>query len=158
MFQSLAVSVARSLLELAEIDILLVLDDPRILFQFFKKAILIPEAQGPEFALCQLLVERGGGEFVTPKIYTLLINILGDFATLGSVGAEWEQRNDVLQKRMKPSSKTPDRPYNLNICGLTSRHGDQIARAKQAVELVFSLHRKAEEMVAQTDNPANGIL
>jgi len=113
LFQNLAVPLAKSLLELAELDLSLVLDDPRILFQVFKKAILIPEAQGSEFALCQLLVEREGGESVTPKLYPFLINILGDFATLGSVGAEWEQRNDVLQKRMKPSSKTPDRPYNL---------------------------------------------
>jgi hypothetical protein len=115
LFQSLAVPLARSLLALAEIDLSLVLDDPRILFQVFKKAILIPEAQGPEFALCQLLVEKGGG-FLTPKVYPFLINLLGDFATLGSVGAEWEQRNDVLQKRMKPSSKTPDRPYIVLVC------------------------------------------
>lgn len=113
LFQNLAIPLVKSLLELAEIDLSLVLDDPRILFQVFKKAILIPEAQGSEFALCQLLVERAAGEYVTPKVYPFLINILGDFATLGSVGAEWEQRNDVLQKRMKPSSKTPDRPYNL---------------------------------------------
>lgn len=113
LFQSLAVPLARSSLELAEIDLALVLDDPRLLFQAFKKAILIPEAQGPEFAICQILVERDGVEFVTPKAYIYLLNLLGDFATLGSVGAEWEQRNDVLQKRMKPSSKTPDRPYKL---------------------------------------------
>ena len=54
-------------------------------------------------------METNDGEYVTPKVFPLIVNILGDFATLGSVGAEWEQRNDVLQKRVKPS-KTPDRP------------------------------------------------
>jgi hypothetical protein len=74
-----------------------------------KKTILIPEAQAPEFALCKLLVETSDAVNVSPKVFPLVINILGDFATLGSVGAEWEQRNDVLQKRLKPS-KSSDRP------------------------------------------------
>jgi hypothetical protein len=82
-------------------------------FQLLKRAILIPEAQAPEFELCKLLVAINDAGFVSPKIYPFVINILGDFATLGSVGAEWEQRNDVLQKRLKPSSKAPDRPFDL---------------------------------------------
>ena len=86
------------------------------MFQLFKKAILIPEAQPPEFALCKLLVENNNAGNISSKVYPLLVNILGDFATLGSVGAEWEQRNDVLQKRLKPSSQIPDRPYNLELC------------------------------------------
>ena len=95
---------------------------------------------------------------MTPKVYPFLINILGDFATLGSVGAEWEQRNDVLQKRMKPSSKTPDRPYLIVVRGLIFRHGDQIARAKSAVELIYALHNKTKNMIAQSDDPGNGNL
>ena len=113
-FQNLAVPLARSLVALGEVDLALILDDPRIVFQFLKKTILIPEAQAPEFELCKLLVETNDAGFVSPKVYSLVINILGDFATLGSVGAEWEQRNDVLQKRLKPSSKTPDRPFDLD--------------------------------------------
>ena len=114
LFQNLAVPLARSLLALGEVDLALILEDPRIVFQLLKKAILIPEAQAPEFELCKLLVETNEAGFVSPKVYPLIINILGDFATLGSVGAEWEQRNDVLQKRLKPSSQTPDRPFDLH--------------------------------------------
>lgn len=110
----MAVPLTQSLLALGEVDLALILDDPRILFHLLKKAILIPEAQAPEFELCKLLVETNEAGFITPKVYPFLINILGDFATLGSVGAEWEQRNDVLQKRLKPSSKAPDRPSDLS--------------------------------------------
>jgi hypothetical protein len=110
LFPTLAAPLARSLLALGQVDLSLVLEDPRTLFQVLKKAILVPEAQASEFALCKLLVETDKGKYVVPKMYPLLINLLGDFATLGSVGAEWEQRNDVLQKRVKPA-KTPDRPY-----------------------------------------------
>lgn len=113
LFQNLAVPLAQSLHELGKVDLSLVFEEPRILFQVFKRAILIPEAQASEFALCQLLVEINDPTHITSKIYPLVINILGDFATLGSVGAEWEQRNDVLQKRVKPS-KTPDKPFGLN--------------------------------------------
>jgi hypothetical protein len=91
------------------VDVTLLLEDPRTLFQFLKKAILVPEAQASEFALCEVLIDTDHARYITSKVYPLLINILGDFATLGSVGAEWEQRNDVLQKRVKPA-KTPDRP------------------------------------------------
>ena len=106
--------MAQSIFTLAEVDLLLVIEDPRIVFQLFKKAILIPEAQAPEFAVCELLVETGCANNVSSKVYPLIINLLGDFATLGSVGAEWEQRNDVLEKRMKPS-KSSDRPFDLNL-------------------------------------------
>lgn len=114
LFQSLAVPLARSLLALGEVDLPLVLEDPRIVFQLLKKAILIPEAQAPEFALCKLLVETSDARNVSPKVYPLVINILGDFATLGSVGAEWEQRNDVLRRRLGPSELS-DRPFDLDL-------------------------------------------
>ena len=91
-------------------DLPLILGDPRSLFQVLKKAILLPEAQAPEFSLCEFLVDTKDGGYLSPKVYTMVINLLGDFATLGSVGAEWEQRNDVLQKRMK-GSQTPEKPY-----------------------------------------------
>jgi len=107
LFQSLAVPLAQSILALAEIDLSLVLEDPRVLFQVYKKAILIPEAQASEFLLCEKLVKSGS---INPRVYTLVINLLGDFATIGSVGAEWEQRNDILQRRMT-ASRTPDRPF-----------------------------------------------
>jgi hypothetical protein len=87
------------------------LDEPKVVFQVFKKAILIPEAQAPEFDVCKLLVEKDGGKYITPRVFPIVINLLTDFATLGSVGAEWEQRNDVLQKRLKPSTQAPDKPY-----------------------------------------------
>lgn len=119
MFQSLSVPLARSLLALAEINLFLVLEEPQILFQFLKKAILIPDTQEPEFLLCEQLVETSNADYVSSKVYLLLINILGDFATLGSVGAEWEQRNDVLQKRVKPS-KPPETPYNAVNTTLTA--------------------------------------
>jgi len=109
LFTTLSGPLARSLLAVAEVDVDLVLEEPRILFQLFKKAILNPEAQASEFAICQALVEKDNGALITPKVYPLLINLLGDFATLGSVGAEWEQRNDVLQGRVRPS-KTSERP------------------------------------------------
>jgi golgi-specific brefeldin A-resistance guanine nucleotide exchange factor 1 len=109
LFQSLAVPLAHSLLALGQADARLILDDPRVLFQVLKKAILLPEAQASEFSLCELLVDTKDGAYITPKVYPMVINLLGDFATLGSVGAEWEQRNDVLQKRVKPS-RTPDKP------------------------------------------------
>lgn len=109
LFQTLAIPLAHSLLALGQVDPKLVLEDPRILFQALKKAILLPEAQGSEFSLCELLIDSKDGGYLTPKIFSMVINLLGDFATLGSVGAEWEQRNDVLQKRLKPS-KTPDKP------------------------------------------------
>jgi hypothetical protein len=114
LFPTLAAPLVRSLLALGNVDLSIVLEDPRTLFQVLKKAILVPEAQASEFSLCELLVETDDGKYVVPKIYPLLINLLGDFATLGSVGAEWEQRNDVLQKRVKPA-KTPDRPYDLRF-------------------------------------------
>jgi len=107
LFQSLAVPLAQSILALAEIDLSLVLEDPRVLFQVYKKAILIPEAQASEFLLCEKLVKSGS---INSRVYTLVINLLGDFATIGSVGAEWEQRNDILQRRMT-ASRTPDRPF-----------------------------------------------
>ena len=107
LFQTLAVPLAQSILSLAEIDLSLVLEDPRLLFQVYKKAILIREAQAPEFALCEKLVKSGS---INPRVYTLVINLLGDFATIGSVGAEWEQRNDILQRRMT-TSQTPDKPF-----------------------------------------------
>lgn len=109
LFNTLSGPLARSLLALAQVDVVLVVEEPRILFQLLKKSILNPEAQGSEFAICELLVKSNEGALITPKVYPLLINLLGDFATLGSVGAEWEQRNDVLQKRVKPS-KTSERP------------------------------------------------
>ena len=109
LFNMLSGPLARSLLALAQVDLALTLEEPRILFQLLKKSILNPEARESEFAICELLVKSNGGAHVTPKVYPLLINLLGDFATLGSVGAEWEQRNDVLQKRVKPS-KTSERP------------------------------------------------
>jgi hypothetical protein len=110
--------MARSVFALGEVDLPVVIEDPRIVFQLFKKAILIPEAQAPEFGLCELLVQTDDGKNVSSKVYPLIINLLGDFATLGSVGAEWEQRNDVLEKRMKPS-KSSDRPFDLNCIALT---------------------------------------
>jgi len=110
LFQTMAVPLAHSLLALGQVDPKLVLEEPRILFQVLKKAILLPEAQASEFSLCELLVDTNDGAYLTPKLYSMLINLLGDFATLGSVGAEWEQRNDVLQKRVK-ASRTPDKPY-----------------------------------------------
>jgi|SRR5579871_599203 len=114
LFQTLAIPLAHSLLALGQVDAKLVLEDPRILFQVLKKTILLPEAQGSEFSLCELLVDSKDGAFITPKIYSMVINLLGDFATLGSVGAEWEQRNDVLQKRVKPS-RAPDKPWALEL-------------------------------------------
>jgi hypothetical protein len=114
LFTSLSGPLARSLLALAQIDVALILEEPRIIFQLLKKAILNPDAQSSEFAICESLVKSNDGEHVTPKVYPLLINLLGDFATLGSVGAEWEQRSDVLQKRFKPS-KTSERPYVLSM-------------------------------------------
>jgi hypothetical protein len=114
LFQILSPPLARSILALGQVDVGLILEDPRILFQFLKKAILVSEAQASEFALCELLIDTDIAEYITPKVYPLVINLLGDFATLGSVGAEWEQRNDVLQKRLKPS-KTPDRPYATSL-------------------------------------------
>jgi hypothetical protein len=110
LFNTLAAPLIHSILSLAQVDVGLVLDDPRSLFQVLKKSILLPEAQASEFSFCELLVDTNDGGFLSPKVFTLVINLLGDFATLGSVGAEWEQRNDVLQKRMKPS-KTPDKPF-----------------------------------------------
>lgn len=115
LFPTLVAPLARSLYALGQVDLAIVLEDPRTLFQALKKAILVPEAQASEFALCELLVESDEGKYITAKIFPLLINLLGDFATLGSVGAEWEQRNDVLQKRVKPA-KTPDRPYDYWFC------------------------------------------
>ena len=111
LFPLLAVPLVRSLIAIAEVNPQLVLEEPKVIYQILKKAILIPEAQGPEFDLCKLLVEQDGARFVTPRVFPLLINLLTDFATLGSVGAEWEQRNDVLSKRLKPSTKAPDKPY-----------------------------------------------
>jgi hypothetical protein len=111
LFPILAVPLVRSLLAIAEVDPQLILEESKVVFQVFKKAILIPEAQAPEFDVCKLLIEKDGAKLVTPRVFPLLINLLTDFATLGSVGAEWEQRNDVLQKRLKPSTKTPDKPY-----------------------------------------------
>lgn len=148
-------TLVRSLLELGQVDINLVLEDPRILFQVLKKSILIPEAQAPEFALCKLLVDTDDGAFVTAKVYPLLINILGDFATLGSVGAEWEQRNDVLQKRFK-QSKTPDKPYAFVLANLNTSHVDQISRAKTALDLICTLHIRALTLISHSDNPAAG--
>lgn len=109
LFTALSGPLARSLLAIAQVDVAIILEEPRILFQLLKKAILNPEAQSSEFAICQLLVNSHDGTYISPKVYPLLINLLGDFATLGSVGAEWEQRSDVLQKRVKPS-KTSERP------------------------------------------------
>ena len=110
LFPLLAVPLVRSLLAIAEVNPQLVLEEPKVVYQILKKAILIPEAQGPEFDLCKLVTEKDGARFVTPRMFPLLINLLTDFATLGSVGAEWEQRNDVLSKRLKPSTQTPDKP------------------------------------------------
>lgn len=157
LFPALVAPFSRSLYALGQVDLAIVLEDPRALFQVLKKAILVPEAQSSEFALCELLVETDEGKYITPKIFPLLINLLGDFATLGSVGAEWEQRNDVLQKRVKPA-KTPDRPCDLLLSLLTDRHGDQIARAKIAVEFIYILHHRAKLLIQESEDPASGII
>lgn len=154
LFQTLSPSLTRSIFSLAQVDVALVLEDPRTLFQFLKKAILVPEAQASEFALCELLIDTDGARCINPKVYPLVINIFGDFATLGSVGAEWEQRNDVLQKRVKPS-RTPDRPYNL-VRRAYNSHSDQISRAKMAVELIYTLHKRAQTFIEESEDPASG--
>jgi hypothetical protein len=112
LLQTLAVPLIHSILSLAQVDLSLVLDDPRSLFQLLKKSILLPEAQASEFSFCELLVDTNDGGYLSPKVFTMVINLLGDFATLGSVGAEWEQRNDVLQKRMN-AFRAPDKPFAL---------------------------------------------
>jgi len=132
----------------------LLLEDPRTLFQFLKKAILVLEAQASEFALCELLIDTDGARCINPKIHLLVINILGDFATLGSVGAEWEQSNDVLQKRVKPS-RTPDRPYDL-VRRAYNSHSNHISGAKMAVELIYTLHQRAQTFIEESEDPASG--
>lgn len=157
LFPSLAVPLVRSLLAIAEVDPQFMLDEAKLVFQVFKKAIrLLPEAQAPGFDVCKFLVERDGAKFVSHRVFPLLINLLTDFATLGSVGAEWEQRNDVLQKRLKPSTKAPDKPYFEWLKSADCRYADQIARAKSAVDLIFSLHQRAKSLISESEDPATG--
>ena len=40
---------------------------------------------------------------------------------------------------------------------LTFSHGDQIARAKMAVELTYTLRKRAKTLIAESENSANGM-
>jgi len=97
----------------------------------------VPDVANDVFTLVENVV-IGSASAVTTDNYEPTISMLGEYATIGSIGAQDEQRREVALRRGKgaPPKKTPLNPV--------------VSRGQRAVQLVYEATARVPHFIQQS--------